>query len=441
MFVQNNYTTFLWLLNNTEFPHKEKIFLQIDAFCSTCVVVQNDQWYVAVSWWPDSIVLLYVLCAYIVDTTDVTSFLDIPLTVLTYDHAQRHDSAYEIACVYELCRKLWLSCVSATYIWDWHTERALRDARYDFFSSAYKRSVLWRSFLFLWHHLDDRIETSFLHMMRWSWVDWFLNMWLVSNYNNVSLSNDAYRVRPLLSSSKKELLEIGDSNWLYYFLDASNTDVSVSQRNAIRWILQKTVSWGSQDADASGSMYGYSRLQDSFLWLYESLEVMRKNVLPVVYTDLRCFGDDIAHTVHFSDIVCPYQFCCVLRYLWVWKNLSSSMIYEFTNFLQWVSWSKYIWWRNIYRSNGKNYVLKYVWHMSTNCIRVLNNELYTVPSRPYTPKDKIHGKSVSKKLLNDKIPVFLRKRIYVVDLSTAWWDIYVCRRTDLEKAWFLENSS
>jgi len=80
------------------------------------------------------------------------------------------------------------------------------------------------------HHLDDQVETFFLHLFRGSGIDGLCGI----QYRNKNV------IRPLLDVSKKEILNYLDSNNIEYVTDETNfiADVKTSiQRNIIRKLL------------------------------------------------------------------------------------------------------------------------------------------------------------------------------------------------------------
>ena len=83
-------------------------------------------------------------------------------------------------------------------------ENSLRNRRYSQFSSLQKSTK--STFVFLGHHLNDRVESTFLNLMRGSGINGFLNMCEVEDHH--LLPNECKICRPLLSTSKNEILNI-----------------------------------------------------------------------------------------------------------------------------------------------------------------------------------------------------------------------------------------
>ena len=83
-------------------------------------------------------------------------------------------------------------------------ENSLRNRRYSQFSSLQESTK--SAFVFLGHHLNDRVESTFLNLMRGSGINGFLNMREVEEHH--LLPSGCKVCRPLLNISKKEILNI-----------------------------------------------------------------------------------------------------------------------------------------------------------------------------------------------------------------------------------------
>ena len=134
-------------------------------------------------------------------------------------------------------------------------ENSLRNRRYSQFSSLQKSTK--SSLVFLGHHLNDRVESTFLNLMRGSGINGFLNMRGIECHH---LLPDGCKVsRPLLNTSKNEILNICNEIWIPYFEDKTNFDDSVSKRN---WVRNQVVNPLSDD----------SKFLESFAEIYKQLE-------------------------------------------------------------------------------------------------------------------------------------------------------------------------
>lgn len=113
--------------------------------------------------------------------------------------------------------------------WLWNDENSLRWWRYQCFHKVITDHHLW--FFLTGHHLEDRIETSFLNLMRGAWMRWFLNMQITQAH---SLLPWVILFRPLLHEIKDSFYHFCKILWITYFEDYTNSDSDVSKRNWIR---------------------------------------------------------------------------------------------------------------------------------------------------------------------------------------------------------------
>jgi tRNA(Ile)-lysidine synthase len=99
-----------------------------------------------------------------------------------------------------------------------------RKIRYDFFYE--KKNLSTDNYIALGHHLDDQVETFFMHIARKSGV-----MGMACMKEN----NDRF-IRPLLPFSKKEIIQYAEENQINWREDYSNKTNKYS-RNILRNIL------------------------------------------------------------------------------------------------------------------------------------------------------------------------------------------------------------
>ena len=102
-------------------------------------------------------------------------------------------------------------------------ENILRQARYEaFFSCLKKGDVLCTA-----HHQDDHIETILFRILRGTGIKGLAGIEKYSQMEGIDL------IRPLISYSKKDLLDYADKFEVNWIEDESNEDLSIS-RNFIR---------------------------------------------------------------------------------------------------------------------------------------------------------------------------------------------------------------
>lgn len=181
-----------------------------------------------VSGGPDSIYLLAMVQKRRTEQSRDPSLIHI----LSCDHNTRENTKNEVVLVKSLSESNTFH--SHTYIWDEFSEQTLRNRRHHYFITYCKQ--VWAKYLLLWHHLDDRIETTLLNLKRWCGQEWFLWISLLTEH---FLSKDILIFRPLLSMAKKEILTEVERLGLPYSDDPTNEDISYSERNLIRSIINK----------------------------------------------------------------------------------------------------------------------------------------------------------------------------------------------------------
>lgn len=109
-------------------------------------------------------------------------------------------------------------------------EELAREKRYQFFDALCH--IHWATKVILAHHLDDRIETMFFHMLRGTKLSGLINM--------TEISGNIYR--PLISLEKKEIKEYLEKNELQYYEDETNAG-NEHTRNYIRNQISPLLGW------------------------------------------------------------------------------------------------------------------------------------------------------------------------------------------------------
>lgn len=168
---------------------------------------------VAVSGGVDSVVLLHLLAS----SADERNYR---LRVAYFDHGWRPDSKLDQKLVRNLAEIYELPLQVGSAETDLASEAAARQARYRFLDGI--RSDYGADAVVTAHHLDDRVETSFLNLLRgtdragWS-----------------PLKSRAGLLRPLLDVRKTDIIQYAQDHGLPWREDQTNTDLRW-QRNLVR---------------------------------------------------------------------------------------------------------------------------------------------------------------------------------------------------------------
>lgn len=230
-------------------------------------------------------------------------------------------------------------------------ENSLRNRRYSQFSSLQRSTKA--SYIFLGHHLNDRVESTLLNLMRGAWINGFLNMREVEKHH--LLPDECKVCRPLLENSKSEILNICNEVWIPFFEDKTNQDISVSKRNRVRnQILNPVSTYWTENWEEN-------KFLESFAWIYKQLENIEDSKLnenlkylpsfPLWNADfsylwgkniLKCNENDVFDLFHTLKI-----------------QTSATVVNEWKNRLnKWENGYKYIWWVYFFIHEKQLFILK-----------------------------------------------------------------------------------
>lgn len=179
----------------------------------------NDRVVIALSGGPDSMAL-----------TDLLLKLDKKITIIAchVNHGLRRESDNEAIFVKNYCLKN--NIIFEYYKIDQYkngkfTEEEARKKRYGFFKSTVDKYNA--KYLLTAHHGDDLMETILMRIVRGSTLKGYSGISLVSNFGNFKI------FRPLLYTTKEEIMNYINDNNIEYVIDKSNLD-SKYTRNRYR---------------------------------------------------------------------------------------------------------------------------------------------------------------------------------------------------------------
>ncbi len=181
---------------------------------------ENDVVVVGVSFGPDSMALLHLL-------TEIRKKKKIFLVCAHVNHNVRSESREEAILLAEWCQQeniLLESMVIEKYGDDnFHNEA--RSIRYHFFESLVEKYQA--QYLMTAHHGDDLVETILMRLVRGSTLKGY------GGFSQMVTKNGYQIIRPLISTTKEELLAYDQKYHIPYAIDASNQK-SVYTRNRYR---------------------------------------------------------------------------------------------------------------------------------------------------------------------------------------------------------------
>jgi len=182
---------------------------------------ENEPIILACSTWPDSMFLLYEILK--------TKYAK-NLVACYFNHKLRKEADDEEVFLEKLWEKMWFKVeiwnanikeIRDTFYPSLWLEEVAREKRYAFLNAIL--NIYNSDKIITWHHLDDKIETFFFNLVRWTKLTGLINMteksWVL--------------LRPLINIEKKDILKYLNENKLEYKIDESNFDTDIS-RNKLR---------------------------------------------------------------------------------------------------------------------------------------------------------------------------------------------------------------
>ena len=365
----------------------------------------------AISWWADSMIVASQILYYFWKNE-----LDLNKVHIAHcNHKIRPESEDEAKFMSEFFSGLDFHLYEREW-WN-EDENSLRNRRYSQFSSLQKSTKA--SYIFLGHHLNDRVESTFLNLLRGSGINGFLNMHEIENHH--LLPDDCKVCRPLLETAKSEILDICNEVWIPFFEDATNQDISVSKRNRVRNQILNPLSDDSKFLESFAGIYKqlenaessdsskYLKIMPSFpLWNADFSYLWQKNIL-------ECNEDDVFDLFKSLKV-----------------QVSTTVVNERKNRLRtWENSYKYIWWVYFFIHEKKLFIIKaekefwkrknnsdeniVVWIENMESIRffgfdlgIPRDELIWWIVRLPQSWDSFSWKNRSRRALNQKIPMWRR---------------------------------
>lgn len=152
--------------------------------------------------------------------------------ILTCDHNTRENIQKETDLVTSV--RHGSSMQIFHYRWSDYSEQALRKRRHEqFITYCHQHHI---NYILTWHHLDDRIETTLLNMKRGT---------NINGISSISVSDSHFLdptitiLRPLINTNKEQIIQYCKDNDIRYINDPTNSDMSYSERNHIRTVIQE----------------------------------------------------------------------------------------------------------------------------------------------------------------------------------------------------------
>lgn len=403
--------------------YKKKLYLKLDE-----LKLIDFNIFLAISGWSDSMFMFYVLQEYF----KIKNIEKNKINILHFNHKYRHESNTEKIFLQEYFKDY--NFIYWEYDWNNFTEENLRKARYDFFSQNIQMITIEKSnILCLWHNLDDRIETTFLNIVRGCSLEWFLNMdffsqWFMQKAKNEENSKTNI-LRPIIYLPKFQIKKICQEFQIKYFEDITNLDNTISLRNFVRnEIISKFIQISNKNKQWIPKFY------DSFEMIYNQLKNIQQQDFILENIKI-CENWDAYYWYLLKNINLEIKTIVnILKYLWIYFDISQTMLQDFLIFLQ-NSTKGYKYLNGVYffKSHGQIYIIKagqnfrqkklahikkidkiWIYEISWIKINIDDKKYIWWKLRFMKEGDVYRSKNLNKYFINKKIPIFWRNFIPLV---------------------------
>ncbi|MEF2176203.1 MAG: tRNA lysidine(34) synthetase TilS [Candidatus Absconditabacteria bacterium] len=301
----------------------------------------NMSFVLGISGGPDSMFMFFVLEKYLISI----GFDLANLHIAHFNHRFRSESFGEVSILKDKFSNY--NFHTQEYNGVNFTESDLRKARHEFFNQVLD-NIQGDKVLVLGHNLTDRIETTFLNMLRGSSKEGLLNMKMYEKHKTYSI------FRPLLDTPKDKIIDYCNDLGITYFTDLTNLDNSVSLRNKLRnGPIEQLIQLSNKSKDGNNKFF------DSFRNLYSILddEVENKIVLEEIELDENWNADYGFKLI--SQLENIQSLVNLFKQLRIYNNISNKNLLEIYNFL--IKCNRgYKLFKGVYffRSHGQTYIIK-----------------------------------------------------------------------------------
>lgn len=205
---------------------------------------------VGVSGGSDSMALMYKLHS-------LQEELEFELVGVHINHGIREESRDEEEFVVSKCKtlgirvyKFKINSLKIAKDKNVSVETAAREGRYEIFKSLVDRGVVDK--IALAHHESDQAETILMHIFRGAGI---------AGARGMEPTRDGIYIRPMLTTSKKEIMDYIVNNNIDYVNDSSNKDITYN-RNFIRNVIMPQIMERYPAAESAIVSFGRTVTED-----------------------------------------------------------------------------------------------------------------------------------------------------------------------------------
>lgn len=292
------------------------------------------------------------------------------------------------------------------------TEAELRNRRYGEFKKHAKKEHIDQ--IVFGHNLTDRIENTFLNLLRGANMNGFLAMQEQEAHH---LIPNVKILRPILWITKNEVTEICKKNKIPFVTDPTNDDASTSLRNKLRnKVLPELYKLANKQNATTNSFI------ESMKNIYDTFQKSQENFLNSGFWTLHSIKKSPHRKATFayqriidSDDVNNDYMMQAMKKLHISNNITTPLLNELTKFLKnSESGYKYVNGTYLFKSHKNIYIIsapKAFREKTIDSEKKIDN--LTVKRFP-RKGDRYKGKTRNEWCINQKIPIFRRNFITVI---------------------------
>ena len=287
---------------------------------------EDDKIILGCSTWPDSMYLLYK----ILETKYKKN-----LVACYFNHKTRPETDKEEKFLEDLWKEKWFTVEVASCDFEKikklypskSFEELAREKRYAFFDAI--MNIYKSKYVITAHHLDDKIETFYFNLNRWSKLSGLINM----------TESSGGVLRPLLKLEKNEILNYLNENKLKYSIDETNSDTEITRNYLRHEIIPKFWKINSNyKKNLSNTLNYFEDLKNHIDWEVESFLSVKDHPQSLFSKDgskYRFFN------INSFNSLSPFLQKEIIRYIYYisnWKStiwLSEANIWEIIKFINW----------------------------------------------------------------------------------------------------------
>ena len=291
------------------------------------------------------------------------------------------------------------------------TEADLRNWRYKEFKKIAKAYDIKK--IIFWHNLTDRIESTFLNLLRGASINGFIAMQEQEPHH---LLWDIEVIRPILWLTKQEVFELCKKNTIPFVTDPTNKESTTSLRNKLRnKVLPELYNLAHKQTKTTNSFI------ESMKNIYTSLEESnKKKIMNSEFWILHSIKKSPHRKADFAyqrliEHITNENMLAVMKRLHITNNVTTPLLNELTKFLKnSESGYKYVNSTYFFKSHGNIYIIS---APKTFREKTIDSEkkIDTTTVKRFPRKGDIYkGKKRNERCINQKIPIFRRNFIPIL---------------------------